>query len=484
MKKLLTLTLGCLLFCTLTTSALANGWGLRGGVYDIVSDDDRYESYTAIADNGNDVLAGGFHANQAILQNRYDALLISASRDGKVWTADHVNHTAVYQPGDKRGEYPNTPVLEHIGYGFKLSYGENESYIFACEDGQYILHDVRYRQNEMYTDCFVRQDGWLEFWESNPGGAFLPVGDARWEATITLDEFNIAQMPRSMAEVRQLSMVSNALMDAPPLEIADTWSGAKDSAKLAVYSAPDAASYRSAEGKASVSLGGEIRIYGTQDGWTLIGYEVSPRTSRIGYVQQELGEEPLAFANVPLTAAADTFLTDDPFVSQFAQADIPKGAALTGLAKCGEYYAYVEYQADKLYRGFVPLKDLITTYDRALSTGTDLPTAAVRWDVMDALCGKWEHSDDEGDGRMILFSDGTYRNHMPGDGARYREEGNYRVYDVAEGDGATYQLYIRTEDNQETTYTMRLNEDGTITLKTDWTETVCHRDEYSTYGNG
>lgn len=485
MKKLLTLALGCLLLCALTTSALANEWGLLGGIYDIVSDDDRYEGYSAIADDGNTALSDGLHVNHAILENRYHAVLIAASRDGKVWTADHVNHTAAYQPGDKRGEYPNVPVLEHIGDGIKLSYGDGESYTFLYEEGQFVLADVRYHQDMRYTDCFVREKEGLLFWQSNPGGAFLPVGDGLWPTEITLDEFNIAQMPRSLSEVRQLTMVANALMDAPMLEITDTWQGVKDSSKLAVYSAPDASSYRSAEGKASVSLGGEIRIYGTAEGWTLIGYEVSPRTSRIGYVQKELGEEPLAFVSVPLTAAADTFLTDDPFVSQYAQTDIPKGAALTGLAQCGEYYAYVEYQADEtLYRGFVPMKDLITTYDRAMTTGNDLLTSAVRWDVMDALCGKWENSDDEGDGRLILFSNGAYRNHMPGDGTLYREEGNYRVYDVENGDGSTYALYIRTEDNQETTFTMRLNEDGTIILKTDMTETMYRRDEYSTYGNG
>lgn len=481
MKKFLTLALGCLLLCTLTTSALANGWGLLGGIYDIVSDDDRYDSYTAIADDGNQQVDGR-HVNHAILKSRYHNVLISAYRDGKVWTADSVSTTAVYQPGDARDESANAPVLEHIDGGFKLSYGDKENYTFRYENGQYILADVRYEQDEPHPDCFVRDAGGLLFWQSHPGVTFPPVGDAHWPTEITLDEFNIEQMPRSLAEVRQLTMVSNALADAPLLEIADTWQGTKNGRKLPVYSAPDAASYRSAEGKASVSMGGEVRIYGTAEGWTLIQYEVSQRTSRIGWIEGKFAQDaPLAFGSVPLTAAADTFLTDDPFVSQYAQAYIPKGAALTGLAQCGEYYAYVEYKAGAtLYRGFVPMKDLITVYDRALTTGTDLPTSAVRWDVMDTLSGKWKSSDDEGNGRLILFTNGVYRNHMPGDGARYREEGNYRIYDGENG----LELYIRTEDNQESRYALTLNENGTITLKTNDAETVYRRDEYSTYGNG
>lgn len=477
MKKILLMAMTCLFLFTLTASA--NEWGLSGGAYDIVSEDKRYEGYTAIADNGNEILTDAGHVNQVIMKNRYDAFLMSVSRVGKVWELDTVNHAAVYQPGDKRGEYPDAPELEHVDNGFRLSYGEKETYLFLWNGEEYTLADVRYKADERYTNCFVREETGLQFWQSNPSEGFLPIGDGMWETVITLDEFNIAQMPRSLAEMRQLNMVSNALMDAPALEVTGTWPGSKDAGKLAVYSAPDAASYRSAEGKASVSLGGEIQIYGAQDGWTLIGYEVSPRTSRIGYVQKELGEEPLAFVNIALTAAADTFLTDDPFVSQYSQVDIPKGAALTGLSQCGEYYAYVEYRTDKLYRGFVPLKDLITTYDRALTTGSDLLTADVRWDVMDGLCGKWFTENWASKTiserpELILFSNGSFRVRKNG---QFTDEGNYRVYN---GEDGAYRLYFVTEGNQEATRALTLNEDGTINLD----EQVLHREEYSTYGNG
>lgn len=477
MKKILLMAFGCLFLFTCLASA--NEWGLYGGAYDIVSEDDRYEGYTAIADNGNTFLTDFGHVNQVIMKNRYDAFLLSVSRVDKVWQADTVNHTAVYQPGDARGEFPNAPRLEHLPDGFKLSYGETENYTFLWNGEDYVLADVRYEADGRYTDCFISVKDGLEFWQSNPSDVFLPVGDGMWYTTITLDEFNITQMPRTLAEVRQLTMVSNALMDAPVLTPTGSWEAVKDGAMLAVYSAPDAASYRSADGKASVSLGGDITIYGTVGDWTLIGYEVSPRTSRIGYVQKSLGEEPLAFVEVPLRAAAETFLTDDPFVSQYAQVKIPEGAALTGLSQCGEYYAYVEYQADKLYRGFVPMKDLIPVYDRALSAGDDLLTADVRWDVMDALCGKWFPEnwatvDIRERPELILFSNGSYRDR---EGFQVKDEGNYRIYDAEDG---AYRLYIRTEDNREYSFSLTLNEDATITLD----GVIHHREEYSTYGNG
>lgn len=493
MKRFLLMTISCLLCVALTAPALANGWGLRGGIYDIVSDNDRYEGYTAIADDGNKQWEGR-HVNHAILQNRYHSLLISAKREGGCWEPETLSTTAVYQPGDPRGEYPNTPALWHDDNGFVLKYGDNgpsERYTFVYSEAlaDYILHDVRYtKADEWYNDSFIRHSEGLLFWQSGPGETFLPIGDALWETDgITLSEFNIAQMPRSMAEVRNLSRTAATLrVNAEELTVRTVWKDAANKRSLPVYSAPDLESYRAGSGKASVSTGGEIEIYGTFGGWTLVGYEVSPRTSRIGYVEGELvPDQPLTFASVPLVTQADTFLTDDPFVSQFAQVHIPSGTEVTGLAKCGEFYAYAEVTlGGTLYRGFVPMKDLLTKYDLALTTGEDLLMADVRWDVMDALTGKWYPADGGYDDKIVLYANGEYRNHMPGDSTVGKIVGNFRVYAAKNGDGSTYEMYLRTEDNQEFTWTLRLNEDGTITLSTDKQETVYCRDEYSTYGNG
>ena len=472
MKKMLLIALACLLLAVST--ALANGWGLKGGAYDVISQDDRYEGYTAVADDGNDSLTDVGQVNHVVMENRYDAFLMAVSRTDKGWQADVVNHAAVYQPGDEWRAYLPAPQLEHTGDGFRLSYGEKENYTFLWNGEEYVLSDVRYEADTDYADCYMLVKEGLEFWHSNPEGSFLPIGDGMWPAVITLEEFNITQMPRYLSHLRQLTMTANALMDAPRLKAAAVWEGVKDGATLAVYSAPDASSFRAAEGKASVSLGGDITIYGTVDGWTLVGYEVSPRTSRIGYVNRELSEEPLAFGEVALRASMDTFLTDDPFVSQYAQVKIPEGARLTGLTQCGEYYAYVEYQADKLYRGFVPLKDLMPVYDLALSVDGDVLTEGVIWSLMEALCGKWFPESGPAAGETILFSNGSFSLRKDG---QYTAHGNYRIYQEE-----NEQLTIRfiTEDNQEKTCSLTLNEDGTITMD----DQVLYRVEYSTYGNG
>lgn len=492
MKKFLLLCMSCLLFLSQCAPALANGWGLKGGIYDIVSDDDRFEDYTALADDGNKVLEGR-HVNHAILQNRYHAVLIAARREGKVWEAQNISTTAVFQPGAVPGGLPAFPTLSHQDDGFVLSYGEQERYTFRCDGwGEYYLHRADFKQSEWYTNCVVSHPEGMLFWQSGPGDMFVPVGDALWETeSISLAEFNIAQMPRSMAEVRNMTSLHWVLGgDSQPLTALFTRQGTKNARTLPVYSAPDKASFRAGSGKASVSLRGDVQVYGVQDGWTLISYEVSPRTSRFGYIEGDYAEgKPLNLRQVELVAAADTFLTDDPFVSQYAQVQIAEGMRLIGLAQCGEYYAYCEFpQGKTIYRGFVPMKDLTTKYDHPISgwweieEGSAPLRAEACWDVMDALVGKWEFTDDEGPGRLILFCGGEYRNYMPGDGTSYQEDGLYRVYG---GDDGKYELVIFLEaahngQEMERRHTLTLNEDGTITVD----DVIYRRDEYSTFGNG
>ena len=484
MKKFLSAALICLLFCTLTASA--NEYGLKGGVINIVEGVDAYDGYSVAgeADDGSKWV-GDRYVNQAVLENRYHALLIAAWRDGDTWRVDTASTTAVYQPGDERGEYPNTPGLSHFENGFTLTYGEKEQYHFVWQDGAYVLQRVLYGMDEYFSDSYLSTPEGFQFWQSGMADTFTPIGDAIWHTDgITLGEFNITQTPRSLAELRRLNAV-RALFDESEAYHTPVLgrSGDTKAQKLAVYSAPDTSSYRSSSGKASMSTGGAYQVWGVEDGWTLISYEVSLRTCRIGYVQAELTDSPaLTWADIPLTAAVDTFLTDDPFCSQYAQANIPAGTVLTGLTRVGEYYAYVAWEQDgQPIRGFVPLKDLQPLYDTALSVGQDALYADVRWDVMDALIGKWSARDGADRTRMIFYADGVYRNHMPGDGSTYREEGNFRVYDDGRGD---YVLLIRTEDNRETRYGLTLNLDGTISLTDEDGAHIYVREEYSSIGNG
>ena len=97
--------------------------------------------------------------------------------------------------------------------------------------------------------------------------------------------------------------------------------------------------------------------------WSLIEYRVSLRTSRFGWAQLgNHGDETTnEIVHVPMLTAFDTYLTDDPNVSEYHQAELPAGTKLTALSHPDRWaYIYVEATVDgKITRGFVPQRDVV-----------------------------------------------------------------------------------------------------------------------------
>ena len=177
---------------------------------------------------------------------------------------------------------------------------------------------------------------------------------------------------------------------------ADEMPGDAGASTVPVYSAPGDGSVRFAKGKASVNLREPAKFYGfTQDGnWALVEYTVSGRTSRFGYVRRsELPSSVtwkynISSIDMPVTVTQDTFLTDDPNVSQYRQMTLKAGGSVRLLALYGPWYAYVETTLEgKTVRGFVPRACLRCP----LPTEED-PEAAQR------LLGEWQCS---GGGEML-----------------------------------------------------------------------------------
>lgn len=503
MKKFLSMALACLLFVGMTNAALANSYGLRGGIYDIVSGDKAYDEYTASADDGSDML-DGVHVNHAILKSRYHAQLIAAFRNGKEWTSEVVTTTAVYQPGDSRAERVE---LRHTDDGFCLSYGGTENYYFVRQDGDYILNHVYFDENSGYGDSLVwysdESVSGYQYWDGGLEGG--PIGDALWQVEpVKLSEFNINQIPRSMGDVRRMNHLlgcftamkktGDLMKNAIHLE------GGKNGTKLAVYSAPDENSFRASSGKASVSTGGDMTLIGTYGEWTLISYEVSSRTSRIGFVKAQLDSDlpplPLLEKTVDVVVARDTFLTDDPFVSQYAQVQLSAGTVMKCIGHAGDYYAYVICeQGGKLFWGFVPLRDLRCPFREADETLIGFSMDAyvpARWDVMETLIGKWEVT--AGGSlmydRMVLYSDGTYRAYSRDENYRLLMEhgGHWWVYDVsadyAHMGEPLYEIFFHGEGGERMDFGLFITDNGMITVVSGGEEGSYERVENSTYGNG
>ena len=205
--------------------------------------------------------------------------------------------------------------------------------------------------------------------------SYLTVSDGKksinWYAgeyaTPSLAEMNLRLFPRTidaliaMLELR--SVIAPQCFDDDELAPGDEMPGDAGAATVPVYSAPGEDSVRFAKGKASVNLREPARFYGlSQDGnWALIEYEISDRTSRFGYVKRSdlprsVGwKYTITSIDMPLTVAQDTFLTDDPDVSQYQQMTLSAGSGVRLLAFYDMWYAYVETRLEgKAVRGFVP----------------------------------------------------------------------------------------------------------------------------------
>ena len=103
---------------------------------------------------------------------------------------------------------------------------------------------------------------------------------------------------------------------------------------------------------------------------------------------------------------ADTWLTDDPDVSQYSQFKVPKGTQFTCMGLYNDYYAYVgaEVKNDKfvdggaIIWGFVPVRDLKPMEQEKQP------------EAMDKLIGNWKvyAGGSMADDYLVFNSDGTF----------------------------------------------------------------------------
>ena len=381
-------------------AALANGWGLkRGLMLNAVSKTHDYDEYSALAQLK--VQDG----EVAVMASRYHAVLLFAYEfNGK--TRLDAYHTAVLQP-DEKG-YKKVK-LQRRDPGFVLQYSDMELYFTPL------------LSNEALT--YVLESGALDSLTLQAGGenseltSYLTVSDGKnsvkwygWQhATPSLAEFNLRLFPRTMEEIGAIREMDSILWPQfEEIELMDEeMPGDAGASTVPVYSAPSESSVRFAKGKASVNLREPAKFYGlTRDGnWALIEYEVSDRTSRFGYVKRSdlpssvTWKYNISSIDVPVTVTQDTFLTDDPNVSQYQQMTLNAGSSVRLLGKYREWYAYVETTLDgKTVRGFVPRACL-----RWPMPTEEAPEAAAR------LVGEWESGGgSETLGSYVTFSaDGT-----------------------------------------------------------------------------
>ena len=134
----------------------------------------------------------------------------------------------------------------------------------------------------------------------------------------------------------------------------------------AVYSAPNKKSIRGANGKARVSTNGWIQVFGYEDDWILVQYDITDKHNRIGYIYKNALPRDVEVPELKLKKAAaivnyNVEVTDDPLVSQTPLAKLTENTRVTCLGTMGTW-AYIEAEEKGvLFRGFVPTECLSGT---------------------------------------------------------------------------------------------------------------------------
>ena len=166
--------------------------------------------------------------------------------------------------------------------------------------------------------------------------------------------FSFSAFPRTVKEARE--KLSN-----PPTIPSGTLSAQKVSfsggKKYEVYQGPGEEYGRAGNGKASVSTNDWIQVFGRENGWIMIQYDISSDHMRIGWIPEAALPSSakvldLQYTPVTVRTIEQVNLTDDPLASQSSVAVLPADSTVTWLASMGEW-AYVECTGARLLRGFV-----------------------------------------------------------------------------------------------------------------------------------
>ena len=134
--------------------------------------------------------------------------------------------------------------------------------------------------------------------------------------------------------------------------------------KYAVYSGPGENYFRGGNGKAAVSTNDWIQVFGRENGWIMLQYDITSDHMRIGWIQESAlpknaNVSDVQFSQAKVWTKVSSNLTDDPLFSAAAISAIPANTEVTRLATMGTW-TYVEWNAANAQpmRGFVQSANL------------------------------------------------------------------------------------------------------------------------------
>lgn len=237
-------------------------------------------------------------------------------------------------------------------------------------DGEWRVKTVLNNATDVLSYVFSDKIGYSE---GIPHEDYIELGRNMKYAYGTYDNrfaaFNIYDFPKTYKAAWE--SLSNPPVTPSDFYIPETIT-LRAGEKYDVFAAPGRDSYRAANGKAVMSTNDWVQIFGEEDGWLLVQYDLSRDRMRFGYIDasalpRNKQVQTLRWYDLPeQTVKYAVSVTDDPLYSGSIIHSLKSGDSVKVLSDFGMWY-YIE--ATNLYgetlRGFIPQTaiDLITWDD-------------------------------------------------------------------------------------------------------------------------
>ena len=241
-------------------------------------------------------------------------------------------------------------------------------------------------EGEEYTEvylAFVLRDGvwkFTRYWNLNTGATirgyderltyYRDIEDAAVRGSAygtyerNLQYFSISALPKTLGAAQE------KLSYAPQIPAYGNLSAEEiqftSGKKYKVYQGPGVQYGQAGRGKAAVSTNDWIQVFGEENGWIMIQYDITSDHMRIGWIESKAlpkntSVKQLSFEPLSAYTTDAVSITDDPLYSRTSIGTLNQNASVVWLATMGEW-AYIEMvSGGSPVRGFVPLRCLTTS---------------------------------------------------------------------------------------------------------------------------
>lgn len=288
---------------------------------------------------------------------------------------------------------------------------------FALEKGKWNLHSI---ESYIGYDHMLFQDGVITFYESSEN--LEVAGRAYGVIQRDLQNLSLSAIPKTLKAAKKI------LSNPPKIPVGTLtaekikFTGGK---KYSVYTGPGSDYFRGANGKAVVSTNDWIQVFGKENGWIMIQYDITSDHFRVGWIKEnalprKAEVKDLLFSDEQVYTTVQCPLTDDPLASKTEIDRIAAGVKVSRLALMGEW-SYVESgYGSSLMRGFIESENLTklsvaqvewlaqTEAQNIASgkeTGEETPLIYVNETNYRPESGQWEVKIEFGEGNFTVFVD-------------------------------------------------------------------------------